>query len=209
MGGLILYSKLSKPTLHTFSFREVLPQLIPSKNDELGNIVEDIIKDSEGKYGVFIKNLKSNKTYSKNGNEVFKPASLYKVWVMGTVFEKIKEGKISEDEKLVADVKVLNKKFGFSEEDAELKEGVLNFTIKSALEQMITISHNYAAYALIEKVKRSEIENFLRKYDLSNSTMGTADDLATTPADLGRLFEEIYKGDIIDPEYSQKMIDIL
>ncbi|MBI2018734.1 serine hydrolase [Candidatus Daviesbacteria bacterium] len=199
MGGLITYSQLGKPVSYNFSFR--------LKDDDLKSVVENVLKDSEGRYGIYIKNFKSKETYVRNEHDKFQPASLYKIWVLGTVLTKIKEGQISEDDSITADVAALNEKFESKEEDADLETGVVNFTIKSALEQMIVISHNYAAFALIEKVGKGEIRKFLEKYSLDESSIDT--EFKTTASDLGKLFEGIYRGEIIDTEYSQKMLELL
>lgn len=199
IGGLIIYSQLGKPRSYNFIFR--------SKDGGLESVVEEVLKESEGRYGIYIKNLKTGDVYAKNGHEIFEPASLYKVWVLAAVLTQIKEGKISENDSITADVVALNKKFESGEEDADLQTGVVNFTIKSAIEQMITISHNYAAYALIEKVGRKEIRKFLEKYELRESSLDT--EFESTASDLGKLFEGIYRGEIIDTEYSQKMLDLL
>lgn len=205
--AIIIYSFISKPAI--YRFEKVFLESENIEESKLKKIVDSVISSSKSRYGIYIKNLKTNEEYSHSGEEIFAPASLYKIWVMATVFEKIKTGALAENDPLPADIKALNKKFGFSEEDAELKSGILNFTVKSALEQMITISHNYATYALIEKVKRSEVEAFIKRYGLTNSTMGTYEDLKTTAFDIGMLLEKIYKGEIVDSEYSGKMIEIL
>lgn len=209
IGGLIIYSQLGKPRTYNFIFPKAILEENIQNNGGLESAVEEVLKESEGRYGIYIKNLKTGDVYAKNGHEIFEPASLYKVWVMGTVFEKIKDGSINENDKLTADIPVLNKKFNISSEDAEFKEGIINFSIKSAIEQMITISHNYAAYALIEKVGRNSIEVFLREYGLRNSTTESNQNFKTTPADLGKLFEKIYREEVIDSEYSQKMIEVM
>lgn len=198
MGGLIIYSQLGKPRSYNFIFRS---------KDDLKSVVENVLKDSEGRYGIYIKNFKSKETYVKNEHDKFRPASLYKVWVLGAVLTQIKKGKISEDDLITADVVALNEKFESEEEDADLQTGVVNFTIKSAIEQMITISHNYAAYALIEKVGQKEIRKFLEKYELRESSLDTG--FESTASDLGKLFEGMYRGEIIDAKYSQKMLDLL
>lgn len=183
----------------TYSF--VLPKT------DLKTATESILLNAEGQYGVYIRNLKTGESYTKNQHQTFEAGSLYKIWVMGAVFEKIKDGKIKEEDTILADVVKLNKTFGIDPKDAELKEGIIKFSVKSALEQMITISHNYAALALTEKAGSKNIEGFLEKYRLNSSNIGNPP--KTTPADLAKLFETLYKGEVIDKEYSQKMLDIL
>lgn len=207
MGGLIIYSQLGKPRTYNFIFPKAILEENIQNNGGLESAVEEVLKESEGRYGIYIKNLKTGDVYAKNGHEIFEPASLYKVWVMGTVFEKIKEGSIKENDKLTADIPVLNKKFNISSEDAEFKEGVINFSIKSAIEQMITISHNYAALALTEKVGSREVKEFMKRYGLVISEFGPP--LKTTALELGMFFEKLYRGEVIDQQYSQKMVDLL
>jgi len=75
----------------------------------------------------------------------YEPASLYKLWVLGAAFKQIKEGKLAPDEIISRDVKDLNEIFDIASDSAELTEGTVTMKISDAIEQMITVSHNYAA----------------------------------------------------------------
>lgn len=157
----------------------------------LGNIVSNALKGAEGKYGIFIKNLKTGENFSLNADQGFKPGSLYKLKLMVLVFKQIKEGKLLEDEILVVDIKDLNDFFYIPEEETEFSEGQIDFTIKSALEQMIVISHNYAALALTKKIRANNLAS------------------DTTPKEIATFFEDLYNGRIIDSEYSKRMLELL
>lgn len=207
LGAIIIYSQFSKPTSYSFNFQKVLLEARNLGDDGLKTVVEEVVKEKEGRYGVYIKNLKTNQLYVKDENVIFEPASLYKIWVMGAVFTKIKEGEITESDRLTADIANLNKIFAISDQDAELKTGVINFSIKSALEQMITISHNYAAMTLTEKVGSSEVKKFMRQNGFTNSDFDYP--LKTTALEFGLFFERLYKGEVIDQEFSQKMVELL
>lgn len=184
--------------------KEVIYSFIkPSLNEA----VENVLKDSEGTFGIYIKNLANGKTFTLNEHREFEAASLYKIWVMGAVYEQVKSNRISEDDPITADIEKLNRNFNLYRDDAELKEGILDFSIGSAIEQMITISHNYAAFALIEKISSGQIENFLKRYGLNETHPG--DSSKTSASDMGRLFEKIYNREVVDAKYSQKMIEIL
>lgn len=173
----------------------------------LQKTLQKALDQAEGRYGIFIKNFKTGETYKLKEDEVFEAGSLYKLWVMGAVFEKIKQGEIKEDDELVADVARLNEKFDIDEEDAEFPEGIIDFSVKSAIEQMIAISHNYAALALLDKIGSSQVTSFLEKYGLNQSSLGSPP--KTSAEDIGIFFEKLYRSEIIDAEYSQKMMDIL
>ena len=54
--------------------------------------------ESGGQWAAVIKNLKTGEEYKFSENSKFDSASLYKLWVMGTTYKFIREGKITEDQ---------------------------------------------------------------------------------------------------------------
>lgn len=190
--------KLAKFILLVFTVLLVL-NFFTGKNKPFSNpassslkeVVKNSINGAEGRYGIYIKNLKNKEEYLNRENESFEAGSLYKLWLMAATFAEIKKGNIQEDDPLIADVATLNKKFDLGPDETELQEGEIEFSVKSAIEQMITISHNYAALALLDKVGNQDVP------------------VDITAAQAGRFFEDLYQGELIDQEYSQKMINIL
>lgn len=197
LGYFLIVFISNKEEVYKFTFQR----------EGLKNKIEKVLQNSEGRYSIFIKNLSTNETFSQDEHQVFESGSLYKIWVMTAVFEKIKDGEIKEDDELIADVARLNEKFEIDSENTEFKEGKINFSIKSAIFQMITISHNYAALALVDKVGRSAIQDFLQRYGLNESSIGIPP--KTSAWDIAKFFEKLYRGEIIDQDYSQRMLDIL
>ncbi len=147
-------------------------QTIKQNKPTLAKVSQDAMAGTQGAYGIAIKNLKTGETYYSNEHRVFQPGSLYKLWIMGETYKQIESGNISPDEILSKDVAQLNADFGITSETAELTEGTITLSVHDALEQMITISHNYAAFLLIERTKiastlsqttASEVAVFLEK----------------------------------------------
>ncbi|MBI3103704.1 serine hydrolase [Candidatus Daviesbacteria bacterium] len=157
----------------------------------LGKIVSSVLRGTEGRYGIFIKNLTTGENFFLNADQTFESGSLYKLKLMVLTFEQIKQGGLSENETLTADIEELNKFFEIPKEDAEFEEGVIQFSIKSALEQMITISHNYAALALTKKIGAKNLAEPI------------------TPGEVGSFFEDLYNGKVIDGDYSKQMLELL
>ena len=184
---------------------EAIHQTQESK--ELEAVVLPIVQKAKGKYAVAIENLKTGERYELNENDEFASASLYKLWVMALVFKNIKEGKLSLDQTLSADVATLNKRFDIDEESAELKEGTISYTVKDALEQMITISHNYAALLLHARVGIKNTQTMLNSYQLTSSHTGVPP--MTTAKDIASFYKLLYKGELVDSSSSQQMIEIL
>lgn len=161
---------------------------------------------SAGTYGIAIKHLKTGESFFANAHKQFDAGSLYKLWLMATVIKKIETGEIQEDEVLNGDIASLNQEFEISVENAELTEGSVSLTVRDALLQMITISHNYAALLLTKRVKLSSLQAFLEENKFNESLLG---DPKTTPYDMMLFFEKLYKGELANAENTKKMIDIL
>ncbi len=172
--------------------------------------VKDALAGTQGSYGIVVKSLKTPEVYFLNEHKSFNAASLYKLWVMAESFKQIQDGDLKEDEVLSEDVSVLNNAFNLSEGEAELTEGKITLSVSDALNQMITISHNYAALLLTERIKLSSINSFLSKNGFFEVLVGTGDQNPTTTAsDIALFLEKLYKGELANQENTNKMLDLL
>jgi beta-lactamase class A len=174
---------------------------------DMGKAVEDALAGSKGTYAVVIKDLQTGTTYTRNENHVFGTASLYKLWVMGETYKQIADGKFTEETRVNNSVAGLNKAFGISSDSAELKEGSFDMSVKEALEKMITVSHNYAAYLLTLKIKSSNMRSFVETNGFSKSKIGP--DPESTASDMAMFLEKLYKGELGNQENTQKMKTLL
>jgi beta-lactamase class A len=189
------------------AFVENVREALPRNNERLAQTVTRSMEGTKGTYAIAIKNLETGEEYYQNENQKFDSASLYKLWVMGTVYSQIQEGTLKLDQPLEADVAKINDIYDIDPEFAELTDGVIDFTIQSALEQMITISHNYAALSLATTVKNSNMKNFLSTYHMDQTTTNVPPQ--TTAHDIMLFYEQLYNGKIVNPEASADMIELL
>ena len=75
---------------------ELLPE--PSYDPEgLANVVEKSLAGAQGTYAIAIKNLKTGEEFYQNEHLVYDTASLYKLWVMLTVYDQLRSGDLKED----------------------------------------------------------------------------------------------------------------
>jgi beta-lactamase class A len=182
------------------------PTPTPQHLSRLIDAISDALDGSEGSYSIVVKNLQTGDTYIKEEQKSYTAGSLYKLWVMAETFRQIERGLLSEDDILSNSVATLNSEFGIAPENAELTSGTVTLSVKDALEQMITISHNYAAMLLVEKIQRENIQNFMNTFHFDHSTLG---DPTTTAADVASFFEKLYHGDFCREPCTKGMIDLL
>lgn len=185
----------------------ILYPTLPTSSSQLETVVENAMRGSKGKYGILVKNLKTEEIYHSNEHMTFESGSLYKLWIMATAYQQIEEGKLKIDDNLHADIPKLNEQFKIATEDAELKEGEIDFTIGSALRQMITISHNYAALALSQKVGMKNVKAFLQSHDLEESYTGQPPKVSAY--DVGVFLEKLYKNKLVSPSSDKEMIALM
>lgn len=174
---------------------------------ELPEVVKKSLEGTRGTYAVAIKNLKTQETYFFNENREFQTASLYKLWVMAIAYRQIEAGKLDPDKILVRDIADLNSEFNIATDEAELTEGTLELDVKRAINQMITVSNNYAGLALVNEVGVNNIKKFLKDEDLLHSHDDDIPD--TSAADIALFYEKLYLGQLAGKDSTAEMINIL
>lgn len=214
--SIILITKSKKPVRP--SVKSILASVIsvtpkptnPEQLITLQTIINDKLTGSNGIYGIVVLNLKTGESFYMNDQQSFETASLYKLWVMATAFNQIQNGELKEDTVLSEYADSLNKRYNISSESAQLHEGKVTYTVATALEKMITISDNYAAFLLTSKVKLENIANFLKEATLIDSRIGSNGKLPiTTPLDTALLIAKLYKGELANEQYTNKMLNLL
>lgn len=170
-------------------------------------VIQPVLAGKQGTYAVVVKNLKTGQAYNRLDHQQFESASLYKLWVMVTVYDLLEKGKLHKDDVLEDDIASLNETFNIASEAAELTDGKITLTVGQALSQMITISHNYAALLLTKKVGLPAVASELRTYGLSQSTIIAPP--RTNASDIAKLLTLLYQGKVVSPKASAAMLDLL
>lgn len=200
--GLTLYLLLAKAVSS-----ELIDPQFQKAPVSLEDVVQRVTIGSKGTYGIVIKNLQTGESFSRSEHRIFEAGSLYKLWVLATAFNQIEKGELKEDAILSQKVSELNQRFNISSDSAEMREGVITLTVSQAMQQMITISHNYAALLLTEKVKISNVSKFLSNNKFNDSNVGEPP--KATAGDIALFLEKLYRGELANKENSQKILDLL
>ena len=201
-----------------------------SSKKALKTLRSDIEKELSGKKGTFavaFKDLKTGREIKINDNETFHAASTMKTPVMIEVYKQAAEGKfsLSDSIELKNEFKSIVDGSPFTLDSADDSEYDLykhigeKRTISALLYQMIIVSSNFATNLIIQKVGAENVTNSMRQLGAQDIQVlrGVEDDKAfekglintTTAHDLMVIFEKIAKGEAVNAEASQAMINIL
>ncbi len=178
--------------------------IIPSSG--LEKVVRKVLSGTRGTYSVVIKNLKTGESYYLEEKKQFEAGSLYKIWILSETMNQLQKGRIKENEVLSEEIVVLNKAFDISSESAELTEGTLEITVSNAIRQMVAISHNYSALILSKKIGVSNAKKFIKDNGFEQTSLGIPP--KTTAFDVSLFFEKLYKGEIVNQQRSDKMMEL-
>ncbi len=183
--------------------------------------VEARIARHHGKVAVSVLDLKTGESLSIRGDEPFPSASIIKLPVLVELFQQVQTGRLRLDDPLT-----------LIEADKVPGSGILRylatphqFTIGDAALLMMVLSDNTATNLLLDKVglravgERMEALGLPRTKVHSNTfrrPTSIAMDSSivyglgvTTANEMTRLLSLIYRGEVVSPEASQAMIEIL
>jgi len=177
--------------------------------------VEALVKSAQnqpGKYGILVKDLKSQNTYELNSAQVFGAASVYKLAVMYAAYDAIEKGKLKKNDVLSSTQTSLDQKISGMQDLSSpppTQTGNISYTVDRALNLMITISDNYSALLLAEKLGWSNMDKLMEQQGFVEINLVGANSPNITARSIAALLEKIYKKEAVDEQSSQEMINLL
>ena len=179
------------------------------------NIINSVSQKFPGRYALYIKDLKTQKTYKLNSEDKFSSASIYKLAVMYKTFDAIEKNQITDSEILSNNKETLDKKLSDNPkqnqnpEQDQISPELVSFNIKEALRLMITISDNYSAILLAEKLGWGEIDDLMKKEGIDNFDLIGSNSPQITAAAVAKLLERVYANKAVSANASERMKKLL
>lgn len=207
-----------------------LPGCSPSSQtpENIEQYITDRMDSLEGTFAVAFKSLDdSTQTILINDKEMFHAASTMKTPVMVELFKQAEAGEFSLDDSILVknEFRSIVDSSRYTMDISEDSEGKLysmigqKRTIRTLINDMITMSSNLATNILIEKVGAQNVTQTMRNYGADSILVlrGVEDIKAyeqglsnrTTARDLMILFEKLGRGEAVSPKASEEMISIL
>lgn len=201
---------------HTFYSKIVFFSKKDRAFGNLGRRLEEHIRQAPGNFSVFIKDI--NYPHFKvafSEKERFPAASLIKVPLAAVVLKSVKENKLS-----------LPQKFTIHQKDITAGSGVikgmslpLTLSVEELMELMLAQSDNTATNKLISILGLEYINNSFKELGLKETVLvrkmmdfskrNKGVENYTTAAELGLIFEQAYRGKLIDETASGYLISLL
>ena len=172
-------------------------------DQQLETEVQDYLSGLGASYGVAAIDLQDGQTVFVNADGSFPTASMYKLLVMYRVFQAVDQGNLSMDDTITVQGSDVTQ-----EDSVGLAPGDA-LTVAEALNAMITVSSNAAAYALTRTVGGwSQLASAAEELEMAGTYM-EGWDFWSTPRDMAHFFQLLADGSLVSPDASQQMVDLL
>ncbi|PWU01897.1 MAG: serine hydrolase [Bacteroidetes bacterium] len=207
--------KMNLSILALFLFANI--SMAQRQDKELQKEIESLVQGFNGKVGIYVLNLKTGKVAAFNADSIFPTASMVKIPILIGVMDKISKGELKYHDEIVYKDSLLYSGVDIlgsfkSDEKIELSKVMM---------LMLTMSDNTASLWL-----QSLAGNGLRinqildslgfKITRVNSRTPGREEARneygwgqSSPREMVELMRKIYKGEIIDRNYSARMLRLL
>ena len=173
------------------------------------------VREFPGRAGLYCQELDTGRVWAVRGEEPFEAASVIKLPILVEVFRQLESGEAREDER-----------FTIAKEDKLPSCGALNYlhtgltvTLMDLAVLMIILSDNTATNLLIRRLGMERINDTIRGlgmettrlrrllFDSEAAARGVKNTIS--PGETGRLLAALYRGEVVSPAASARMLGIL
>ena len=194
---------------------EIKPDARAAAWDKMTAELDGISTRSPGRVSIFLRDLRTGKTWMYHPDDLFPAASLIKVPIMIAAFYKMKDGQLSLDERLA--ISRRNRVGGSG--SLKWRPDGTKLAVRDLLMYMINESDNTATKMILERLGLGYVQQQFPRigllytgiYEEGMSIKGgrVAHENYTTAREMTMLLEKIYKGEAVDKPSSEFMLDIL
>ena len=175
--------------------------------------IGDAVEKCDGVMGVAIVDLTDGRAILKNADHVFPTASSIKIAILLELYRQEQSGKAKLNDVYTFDAKDLV-------EDSQimtgLTPGVTIVTNRDLAQFMVAVSDNAAANVLIDRIGMQNVNATLRSLGLTKTMLRRkmmdiaaarrGDENVSTPQEMARLLEVIFKGKALNKELTDAFI---
>jgi beta-lactamase class A len=185
---------------------------------KLNQKIRAVDQTLNGVMGVAAIDLNSGRVFAHNGDAQFPTASSIKIPILIQMFRDARDGKFAWTDQVTLGVK---DNVGGSEGPLQekLNRGAVTLTIRELVEHMIIYSDNSATNRCIDIVGMARVNALLAEFGMRSTHLrrkmmdvaaaARGDENVSTPLELARVVERLYRGTAADPESCREMLGIM
>jgi beta-lactamase class A len=213
---------ISCKSLTTFLLLAIMSSSLAAQtrtDRKLQEKINELVKAQQvrGVVGIYVKNLRTGKTAGFQADTLFPTASIVKVPILVGVMDKIEKGELQYNQDLVYKDSLL---YAGVDILGSFKSGEM-IELSKVMMLMLTMSDNTASLwlqslagtgARINEILDSLGLRFTR---VNSRTPGREENRKqfgwgqTTPREIATLMEKIYRGEVVSPKASERMLRVL
>ena len=164
--------------------------------------ISDLAATSSSRIGVVIQNLASGERCNLNADQQFQSASLYKLVVLAAAYQQIETGDFALDEGIF-----IEPRHAIDDPpELRIQETVIR-NAGEAIRLMIQASANADALALRDRLGIETVDGTPAEIGMESTRLGT--EYVTTPDDIATYFQLLYASELVTPEASDAMRNLL
>lgn len=157
----------------------------------------------QGQYGVAVLDLSSGTTYGVNAQQSFTAASVNKLPILFTLYQRAELNGLDLDQTLtLSDADIQHYGTGTIQEANAPRA----YSLRQLAQLMIEVSDNTAAYVLERFLGQALIQQNVERWGLTQTSMANN---TTTPADAATLMASLDAGKLLGPDDSQAAMNLL
>jgi len=185
------------------SFLPIINLSSDAKEQDLKNEASKIIKNKNGFYSVYYKDLKSGKSFGISENQTGTGASVNKLPIVASLYLLNKQGKINLDEKITIQKKEVQ---DYGTGSLRYQTFPLTISLRNLAKLALKESDNTAAHVISVKIGEDVIQKIVSSWGMKSTKMA---DNKTTTYDIEVLFEKIYKGEVANPANTKELLEFM
>jgi len=184
------------------------------KSQQMKAALDKMVAGFDGDYSVYVYGFKDGTTYVHNEKPMLS-ASMIKMFILGKAYEEISRGKLSEQENIT----LKSSDFVGGAGNIQGMAVGTRLTVGYLLRQMIIESDNVATNIMIDRLGMANINAYITANGYKNTKLQRhMMDFAaqkqglrnyTSAADLGKIFQLLYKHKCVNGPMDDKMLAIL
>jgi beta-lactamase class A len=171
----------------------------------------------DGALGVAAIDLKTGRTFALNGSTVFPQASVIKIAILARMFQAERAGRFHLDDRVTLEPRDAVGGSGHLQE--RLHSGPVTLTVRELITAMIESSDNTATNKCIEMAGMEDVNRLmddlglphtrLRRKMMDSAAVARGEENISTPEEMSRLVEMIYRGKVVDEAADKEIIAIM